>query len=93
MPLVWRKECSPKEGTRFTPSAGADAVTFAFTPISSASNCQVGIACYEVNGLGSTTTASYGFPPWELTEPLSGARFVPSISGVISETVLRHDTS
>src|ERR1039458_4350263 len=61
-----------------TPSAGADSVTFTFTPISAAGNCQVGIVVYEVNGLSTASTANYSLPATGITEPLSGAGIVPS---------------
>jgi hypothetical protein len=38
--------------------SGSDTITFKFTPITSAPNCQVGITIYEVAGLGSEILGS-----------------------------------
>jgi hypothetical protein len=67
------------------PSAAGEAVTFIFTPVSSAGNCQVGITCYEVNGLGNIAT-------WNYSSPATGASFpLNAESTILGTTYLTGD--
>jgi hypothetical protein len=75
-------------GAYFAPigSGGSDSITFTFTPVSSAPNCQVGIVCYELHGVstnesldGSETVTSWPMGAVESVSVSSPGAFVVDI--------------